>query len=357
MKKEYLLLIAAIIGLSALLFYQKRGKTNYQLPQLEVLKAEADRLVLERGKEHVELRKLNGHWVIEPKGWRANDERVENMVAELKKIRLSALVSEKKNYRLYELLPEQRLTASLYHGKELLRQVSIGKCSSTFRQTYLMLKDDPKVYQALGNLKNNFFIAVSDLRDKTVMKISGKDLAAIDEVVLEREEKGKKETLKLVRISPAAGKEEKSAPDSGPEKDQDKRQNKAAETTWRRADGQPVKAAEVKALIQALAHLQCQKFIAAPGPEAFRTPAFRVVARGGGKEFSLALLKLKDGAYPARSSYVKETFQLPKWRAGKIVRDFSVYTGKQHEKPGPAAAGSNRGKSGKQAKPAPDGKQ
>jgi len=338
MKKEYLLLFAAIIGLSALLFYRKQGKTNYQLPPLPELKAKADRLVLDRGKEHAELRRVDGQWLIEPQGWRANQERVANMVSELRKVKLSALVSDKKNYRLYELLPDQRLTASLYHGDQLLRQVSIGKCSSTFRQTYVMLKDDPRVYQALGNLKNNFFVSLSDLRDKTVMKISAPELKEITEVTLERERQGQRQSLKLVKVSPAAAPGKKS--DSTPEKEA----HKDGKAVWQRADGRPVKSAEVEALLKNLSHLECRKFVADLGPEAFRKPWLRVVARGGGHEFSLALLELKDGAYPGRSSYVKDAFELPKWRADKLTRDFSVYTGEKRKTEGVAKPAAPTGK-------------
>jgi hypothetical protein len=348
MKKEYLLLIVAIVGLSALLFYQKQGKTNYQLPQLEVLKGEADRLVLEKGGERVELRRVDGRWVIEPQGWRANQERVENMVAELRKVKLGALVSEKKNYRLYELTPEKRVTAALYQGDRLLRQLAIGKCSRTFRQTYIMLKDDPRVYQALGNLKNNFFTSVSELRDKTVLKIGKEELAAIDEVVLEQEKGGRKETLKLVRAAAAAAGEkagDAAKTDGGKDK-------KAAPAVWKLPDGKPAQAGAVKSLLQTLSHLECQNFIDDPGPEAFAKPAFRVVARGGGKEFWLALLPLKDGAYPARSSYVKEVFRLPKWRADRIVGDFSAYTGEKKQAASSKAAAAAGDKSGKKHPPA-----
>jgi len=343
MKKEYLLLFIAIIGLSALLFYQKQGKTNYQLPQLEVIRAEVDRLVLNQGKEHVELRKVDDHWLIEPQGWRANDERVENMVAALRKVRLGALVSEKKNYRLYELTPEKKLTAALYHGDQLLREISVGKCSSTFRQTYIMLRDDPKVYQALGNLKNNFFIKLTDLRDKTVMKITEQELKKIDEVVLEREAAGKKETLKLVRVVAAAA--DKKAEKADPKAEKGKL--KAEDQIWKLPDGRPAVKGSVKALLKVMAHLQCQEFIDDLGPEAFTKPAFRVVAKAGDREYSLSLLKLKEGAYPARSSYVKEAFRLPKWRADKFVRDFSAYTGEKKKKPAKKAVKP----AGKKSKP------
>ncbi len=322
MKKEYLLLVVAIVALGALLFYQKQGKVNYQLPKLAPINEAADRLVIEKGGERVELRRVDGQWVIEPQAWPANQERVKNMVDDLKNIKLSALISEKKNYLRYELTPEKRLTVALYQGDRLLRQVTIGKCSSTYRQTYVMLKDDPRVYQALGNLKNNFFSTVDELRDKTVLRIDDRDLAAIDEVTLERNEKNGLRTLVMVKVKAADDKKDG-------KKDEDGAAPAASAERWQLKDGgTPVKGREVTALLKALSHLQCSRYLEEGAEKSFGKPFCRVVARGGGREFSIALQPLKDGSYPAISSYVRGAFLLPKWKADKIVRDFSVYTGK-----------------------------
>ena len=338
MKKEYLLLVVAIVALGALLFYQKQGKVNYQLPKLPAISDAADRLVVEKGGQRVELRRVDGKWVIEPQAWRANQERVDNMVDELKKIKLSALISEKKNYLLYELTPEKRLTASLYMGDQLLRQVMIGKCSSTYRQTYVMLKDDPRVYQALGNLKNNFFSTVDELRDKTVLKIDDQDLAAIDEVTLERNEKSGLQTLVMVKVKAADDK-------PGDKKDENSAARSASAGKWQLKDGgTPVKDREVAALLKVLSHLQCSRYLEEGAEKSFGKPFYRVVAKGGGREFSIALQPLKDGSYPAVSSYAQGAFLLPKWKADKIVRDFSVYTG---EKSAEKKVETGAGKSGK----------
>ena len=170
MKKEYLLLVVAIIGLGALLFYQKKGRTNYQLPVLTVLTESVDRLILEKDGQLIKLSLTDGSWVVGPQQYPANVDRVEKMIAEVKDLKLTALISEKGNYQLYELTPEKKTKVTLYHGDQLLRELQIGKNSASLRQTYVMIEDDSKVYQAMGNLKRNFFSTVAELRDKKVLE-------------------------------------------------------------------------------------------------------------------------------------------------------------------------------------------
>ncbi|RLB71297.1 MAG: hypothetical protein DRH03_06045, partial [Deltaproteobacteria bacterium] len=108
MKKEYLLLVVVIIGLVALLFYQKKGRTNYQLPKLSPLEKSVDRLLIEKAGELVELSLVDGKWVVGTQQYRANSDRVKKIIAEVKGLKLTALVSEKGNYQIYDLVPEKK---------------------------------------------------------------------------------------------------------------------------------------------------------------------------------------------------------------------------------------------------------
>ncbi|MCK5915605.1 MAG: DUF4340 domain-containing protein, partial [Deltaproteobacteria bacterium] len=186
MKKEYFVLIIAIAGLAFLMFYQKQGRTNYQLPKLAQISENVDRLVLQEADCLVELRQVDGSWVVGPKSYRADSARVAKMVDEIRDLQLVALISEKVNYQLYELNEIKRFTVQLYHDKTLLREVIIGKNSASLEQTYVMLKDDTNVYQALGNLRSNFFSKIEELRDKEVMKISRQERKQLNKISLEQ---------------------------------------------------------------------------------------------------------------------------------------------------------------------------
>ena len=315
MKKEYLLLVVAIIGLGALLFYQKKGRTNYQLPELSVLAETVDRLVLEKDDQLTELRMVDGKWVVGPQQYRADSARVKKMIAEVKDLRLTALISEKGNYQLYELTPEKKLKVALYHADQLLRELQVGKNSTSLRQTYVMLKDDPKVYQALGNLKSNLFSTVAELRDKKVLEITEAKLAELDELVLQRQEAGKTLVLHMVKVKaePVA---------DGAKTDQPPSQV----VGWQQESGEPVVAEAITELLKNLSNLQCESFIEDRQSEDFKEAVYRVVVKGGGEEFLLDLFAPEDGKYPATSSLIPYPFMLPSWRADKLVKDFTVYT-------------------------------
>ena len=315
MKKEYLLLVVVIIGLGALLFYQKKGRTNYQLPELPILQKAADRLLIERAGELTEICLVEGKWVVGPQQYRADSDRVKKMIAEVKDLKLTALVSERGNYQIYDLVAEKKFKISLFGADQLLREIQIGKNSASLRQTYVMLKGDPKVYQALGNLKSNLFSRVADLRDKKVLEISGEQLAGIDEIVLDRLEDDKRQVLKLAKLMP-----EPVADDGKSE------QAPASVVVWQLESGVPVVIDKVDRLLKSLADLKCESFIEDRHSEAFSKPLYRVVVRGGGEEFWLALMAPEDDKYPALSSYSLEPFWLPSWRAEKIIKGFSVDT-------------------------------
>ena len=316
MKKEYLLLVVVIIGLGALLFYQKKGRTNYQLPALSVLEKRADRLLIEKADELVDIRLVDGKWVLGTQHYRANTARIEKMVSEVKELKLTALISDKANYQLYELSPDKRLKVTLFKDDQILREIQIGKSSASLRQTYVMLKDDPKVYQALGNLKSNFFTSIADLRDKKVLEIAGEKLAGLDEIVLDRLEDGEHRLLKLVRVkSEPVADDVKSARTETPV------------ISWQQESGVPVATDAVDRLLKNISTLQCESFIEDRQPEAFINPLYRIVIKGGGEEYSLSLLAPEDNKYPAISSYSQQPFWLPSWRAEKIIKEFSVNSG------------------------------
>ena len=316
MKKEYLLLVVVIIGLGALLFYQKKGQTNYQLPVLPVLQKSVDRVLIEKAGEKIEIRLHDGKWVVGEKAYRANSDRVKKIIAEVKAVKLEALISEKANYQIYDLEAEKRIKVSLFAADQLLRELQIGKNSASLRQTYVMLKDDPKVYQALGNLKSNVFSSVADLRDKKVFAIGADKLASIDEIVVDHLEDGKRQVIKLVKL--------KSEPVAG---DQANDLPAAPVVTWRLASGASVASENVKKLFNSISDLQCENYIDNPHSEAFSSPLYKVVLKGGGEEFSLSLMAPEDNKYPALSSQSPEPFWLPGWRTKKIIKELAAFYG------------------------------
>ncbi len=317
MKKEYLLLVVAIVVLAGLLAYQKKGKTNYQLPQLKPIDASVNRLVVKEADRETELRQVDGRWVVGPKAYRADNSRAARMVDEIRNLQLVALISEKENYQLYELNRKKRFTVKLYHDQNLLREVMVGKNSSSLRQTYVMLKDDPKVYQALGNLRSNLFSKIDDLRDKEILKITSKVQKSLDKILIERVSEGKKESLEIVKVKVAEKGGDKSRAQEKP----------TPVSKWQLKSGAPVVETSVSALLESLSGLKCTKYLEDVNPDEFQHPAYRVTVSGADSEFFLSFLEPEKDEYRAFSSQAEQPFLLPAWQAKKIVKDFSAYTG------------------------------
>lgn len=321
MKKEYLLLVVVIIGLGALLFYQKKGRTNYQLPVLSVLEKSVDRLVVEKAGQSAELCLIEGKWVVGPQQYRANTSRIEKMIGGVKGLKLTALISEKDNYQLYELTAEKKTKVSLYHAEQLLREVQIGKNSTSLQQTYVMIKGDAKVYQALGNLRSDLFSTVSELRDKKVLEIDKEALAVLDEIVLQQRKDGKNQVLRMVKVKPEPDTEEGAKTDL----------SAAVAALWQQEDGGRVTVEEIAELLKNISDLYCENFIENRQPEEFEKADYRVTLKGGGKEFTIALLAPEDDKYPALSSQSLEPFWLSAGKAKKIARNFAIYTSPRME--------------------------
>jgi len=338
MKKEYLLLLVAIIGLAALLVYQKKGQTNYELPKLAEIDAAVDRVVLEDGEHKVELRQVDGNWVVGPKSYRADNIRAAKMVDEVRKLQLVALISEKENYQLYELNEKKRFTVKLFHDKTLLREVMIGKNSASMRQTYVMLQGDPNVYQALGNLKSNFFSKISDLRDKEVVKLLPAEKEKIDKITLERVKDGKKELLEMVKVMPEPETDSKTEnqadSETVAETKAEEPKKPAAVAGWQRPDGTPVAATAVSALLNALTDVKCKNYLEDLSPDEFKDPAYRVTVKGDKSELSIAFLDDDGNDFRALSSQVSQPFLIPSWQAKKMVKEFTDYTGAKKPTPG-----------------------
>ena len=104
MKKEYIILIILIIGLSAYLALKKEGRVHYELPAVpEVDTARIDRIEISKADRLVVLNKEENSWTVTDKKFPANPDDVTQILDTLKQIKLSALVSEAKDLARYDL--------------------------------------------------------------------------------------------------------------------------------------------------------------------------------------------------------------------------------------------------------------
>ncbi|MEE9495454.1 MAG: DUF4340 domain-containing protein, partial [Desulfobacterales bacterium] len=145
-KKEYIILILIIIGLSVYLFMRSSGRTLYQLPELDGLKqSEITKIEISKGVNSFILKKKDDQWYLEPAGYLADKNKVNAMLNVFEALTLTALVSQSKDYNRYDLHPEKQITVKAWQEEALRRNFDIGKAASSFRHTFVKLNGDSRV--------------------------------------------------------------------------------------------------------------------------------------------------------------------------------------------------------------------
>lgn len=310
-KKEYAILFFIIAVLVFYIYSEKGQKTHYELPAVkEIDEDKISRLnIIKKGAE-ITLIKENDNWLIGPRKFPADASHVGKLLEEVVKLQLTALVSESRNYSIYELDDDSGIEVMAYDGDEIVRRIKIGKPASSYRHTFVMLRDDHRVYHAEGNIRSEFDKTVSELRDKEVMSFSDE----IYEMTMKKDG----EELKIIKESSPVS-------DNESQKKEEAHATESPATGWSTGDGKPVKSEQVNEIINTLSDFECDEFIDDKKKDDFSAPIYTIILKGL-KTHSISLFEKKDNKYPAISSESEYPFLLSEWKANKIMKDFSTIT-------------------------------
>ncbi|MGD8739290.1 MAG: DUF4340 domain-containing protein [Desulfobacterales bacterium] len=291
-KKEYIVLILIIIGLSVYLFMRSSGRTLYQVPQLDGLKkSEITKIEISHGGNSVILKKKDNQWYLEPTGFLADKIKVNAMLSVFEDLTLTALVSESKDYNRYDLDAEKRITVKAWQQETLKRNFDIGKAAPSFRHTFVKLGDDSRVFHARDNFRGKFDFTIDSLRDKTVLSFKTADIRQVEIIKPPA-------SLKLIRnevpVTPAAGQQQKT--ETAPAA--------AVKFEWQNENGEKGNDRNLNRLLTTLGDLKCADYINDRQKDAFSAPIYTVKLKGI-KDYQLeifAKLQKDDKKYPAVSS-------------------------------------------------------
>jgi len=310
-KKEYIILALVIIALTVYLVMRSSDRTHYQLPDIPQAAAkEISRLQITKGQASIVINKKDDKWYIAPDEFPADTNKVKNMLNAIEKLTLTALVSESKNYNLYDLDEEKKINVKAWQGENLRQDVDLGKTASSFRHTFVRPAGDERVFHARGNFKNNFDFSVDDLRDKLVLALSPADIQLIRVIKDQLTLTFSKSQVPVVVDNTKA--EKKSDPAPG-----------AKKSAWQAADGRPVEETAVNQLLNAVSDLRCEKFINDRQKEDFTSPLFTLQLKGA-QEYSLSIFAKtadKDTDFPAVSSGSNYPFLLSGSQVDRIMKD------------------------------------
>jgi hypothetical protein len=301
LKKEYFILAAILVALILYLALHRSNRTHYQLPELsEVSGKHISKLEITTAGNSLIFSKKDDTWNIEPKGYRADSTKIKNILNIIEKLKLTALVSESKNYVRYDLGNDKNIHVKAWQDNTLLREFDIGKAAPTFKHTFVKLPDDPNVYHARGDFRRDFDRSVDDFRDKSVLSYAQNTIQGI---TLAHE----KETISLFR---------KEIPETLPEKKGEPAAKASKElktkTVWEDTKGHEVAPSKITSLLSFLSSLECERYLDDSKKEDLNNPIYTVSLKGE-KEYSLSVFAKEDKNaknYSAISSENESPFSL-----------------------------------------------
>jgi hypothetical protein len=256
------------------------------------------------------VNKKDENWYIGPEEYPADTGKIKDMLTALENLTLTALVSESKNYNLYDLGGDKKINVKAWQGENLKRDVDLGKTASSFRHTFIKPAGDERVFHARGNLRNNFDLSLDDLRDKLVLALTPADIQQFEVVQNQQPLVLNKAQAPVVVGNEQTDKQAEAAPAKN-------------QPVWQTADGRPVDEAVVKQILDTVSNLRCQKFINDRSKDDFTSPLFTLRMKGG-REYSLSIfgkIAEKDTAYPAVSSGSNYAFLLSENQVDRLMKD------------------------------------
>lgn len=299
-KKEYAALAIVIVALGLYLFLRSTDRTTYTLPELPALDTQAiSKIEISRGDNTIDLERKGDTWRIEPGDYPADASLVNRMVDDLVDLKVTALVSETRNYARYELGEDKQIRVTAFQDGKAVRTFQIGKPADTLRHTHITLAEDPNVYHAQGNFRNDFDQSVADLRDKTVMAFKPEDVTEFTVASTDR-------NFTLQKIPAPSPKEKK----EDAVVDEDK--PSGAEPNWQTADGRSVDSEKVEQLLADVAGLKCRAYLTDQSKSDLSSPAYSIRIQAGSTSV-LEVFEAEDDTaseLTARSSLREEPFTL-----------------------------------------------
>jgi hypothetical protein len=310
-KKEYVILLLIIIGLSFYLLRRTEDRTLYELPDLPAVSpSDITKIQIVRGGESIELIEKSDRWWIEPEHYPADADRVRGMLDILGDLTLTAMVARSPDDARYELGPAKKIAVKAWQKERLVRDFEIGKTAPSFRHTFVRLSGDKRIFHARDNFRNRFENNTDQLRDKQVLSFQVDDIQEISIV-------DGQSALQLI-LKENAGE---------PESTEEEASSSPAGRAWQTAEGKPADDEKVNLLLRTLSALKCQAFIDQKSKSAFSDP-IRSIRLTGLEERNLAIYaRLSEDAdqYPAISSGSDSPFLLSVSQTAPLLEDLQGY--------------------------------
>jgi len=305
LKREYLILGAIIVVLALyLIFFKNPNRSFYDLPEIPTLgRDDIAKIEITKKDKHITLHKKNTNWYIMPEDYLADNTKTTSMLDSIEKFSLTALVSESKNYDIYDLGPDKKITVKAWSSDgALLREFDIGKTAESYRHTHVKLPNDDRVYHAATNIKPIFDQTLEGLRDKNVLSFNKED---IKEIVVTQKNK----THIFLKKEPEKTDTKNEASDT--------QKTQPPKPVWEQKGKGKVDPKRLESLLDVLSKLKCDKYIYDKEKDALKHPALKIVLKGN-QTYTLNVFPGKnknDRTRVCTSSESMQPFEIPDYQA------------------------------------------
>lgn len=304
-KKEYIILAAVIVLLSLYLIFRTRDRSHYELPDIpEISRQDITKIDIIKQDGTTTLNKTNSDWHIAPHDYLADKDKINAMLDVIEKLHLTALVSESKNYEIYDLGDTGRITVKAWSSEgSLKREFHMGKTAESYRHTYVKLPEDDRVYHASTNFRPKFDQTEEALRDKTVLSFDKSKITKITYI------KGSK---KLEFVRNQSGAEINASGETDVEKPAE-----PDEPAWKTTGKGKVDIKKLENLLNIVSKLKCENYITDREVEDFTRPALTLIFVGIQEHFLKVFDKGDEKAkkHSCISSGSAQPFEIPAYQA------------------------------------------
>jgi hypothetical protein len=311
-KKEYIILAAAILALGLYLVFRNTDRTHYEIPEIDTPDKELiTRLDIIGPSGTLDLKRSDNVWLSQPEGYPLDKSKVDAMLDALSGLDIVSLVSEAESYVQYDLGDDKRVIVEASGIEKPLLKLDIGKAASTQRHTYVKFQGDKNVYQVNGNIRRTFDVEIWALRDKKVMAL---DRSAITGLTIESDG----EKISLTKIA-------------RPVEQTAEGQPRQDITAWITADSIDADGAVVDGILGRLTNLQCDGFPEEDHQADMSEPAFILTIHGTKDETLKIYGPSGEKMFLASSSQYGFPFMLAEWKLGQIRKTPSELMGQKKE--------------------------
>ena len=319
-KKEFILLALIIIALCGYLYVKKANRINYTLPAIPAISKDSIvKIELHKGDQDIVLTKKDGTWQIAPGNYQADTLTVDRIIQAVTNFSLDTLISDASDALRYDLEKDKKIDVKVSGEKGPLFSFAIGKRASTFRQTFVMIDGDSRIFQTQGNLRPDFELGVQDLRNKKVFpsakgSLTGLEIKENSKVLtLKRKVKGEGEKSENTPATPASG--------------------------WTDDNGKDIPEAVMNEFFAPLTDLQCESYLDNKKKEDFENPLLTITLHadtGIHPETSPTLSifekeNQKDNSFPAISSEQDSPFVLQKFKVDLLTKAIKELRGEKKD--------------------------